>query len=150
MPFIRYDLGDYARISEEPCSCGRGLRSLAEISGRRRNLFVMPDGSRVWPPLGPISKSLIKELAYRDVQFIQTSVRSLEIKYVPEGSEVRPDIRAVEKLIQSEFNAEFEVQLIPVDRIERGPGRKIEQFISLVPEAAAAVEVHKPARSNAQ
>jgi phenylacetate-coenzyme A ligase PaaK-like adenylate-forming protein len=138
MPFIRYDLGDYAKISEVPCSCGRG------------NLLVMPDGSRVWPPLGPISKSLVKELAYRDVQFIQTSIGSLAIKYVPADPDVRPNVRAIEKLVQSELNAEFELQLIPVDRIERGPGRKIEQFISLVPEAAAAVEVHKSARSNAQ
>jgi phenylacetate-CoA ligase len=147
MPFIRYDLGDFAKISETPCSCGRGLRSLAEISGRHRNLFVMPDGSRVWPALGPISKSLIKELAYRDIQFVQTGVRSLDIKYVPEDPNAVPDARAVEKLMQSELSAELEVRLMPVDRIERGPGRKIEQFISLVPDSGGAADVHKPARS---
>ena len=147
MPFLRYDLGDYAKISETPCSCGRGLRSLAEISGRSRNLLVMPDGSRIWPPLAPISKSLVEQLSCRDIQFIQTDVGSIDIKYVPEKPDLRPDVRAVEKLLQSEFNTQLEVRLMPVDRIERGPGRKIEQFISLLPDSGAAAEVRKAVRS---
>jgi phenylacetate-CoA ligase len=146
MPFLRYDLGDYVKISEAPCSCGRGLRSLAEISGRSRNLLVMPDGSRIWPPLATISKSLVEQLSCRDIQFIQTEAGSIDIKYVPEKPDLRPDVRAVEKLLQSEFNTQFEVRLMPVDRIERGPGRKIEQFISLLPDSGAAAEIGKAVR----
>lgn len=34
LPFIRYDTGDMGAISDEMCSCGRGLPLLKEISGR--------------------------------------------------------------------------------------------------------------------
>ena len=53
-----------------------------------------------------------------------TDVGSIDIKYVPEKPDLRPDVRAVEKLLQSEFNTQLEVRLMPVDRIERGPGER--------------------------
>jgi phenylacetate-CoA ligase len=132
MPFVRYDLGDYAVMSSAPCPCGRGLPSLARIAGRSRHLFMMPDGSRFWPSLGPISKSLAKHLSFRQIQFIQPSIGLLELKYVPEDASARPDLEQIENALRDEFHAGLEVRLNPVDRIERGAGMKLEQFVSLI------------------
>jgi len=48
MPLIRYDIGDLARVTSQPCSCGSPLPMLAEIEGRIVHHFVRPDGSLVF------------------------------------------------------------------------------------------------------
>jgi len=44
MPFIRYDNGDVAAISDSICPCGRGLPLLATISGRTTDVIFTKDG----------------------------------------------------------------------------------------------------------
>lgn len=44
-PFIRYKTGDIGVLSDQPCSCGRGLPVLAEIEGRTTDFIVAQDGT---------------------------------------------------------------------------------------------------------
>jgi phenylacetate-CoA ligase len=44
MPFIRYENGDVAAISDSSCTCGRGLPLLATISGRTTDVIFTKDG----------------------------------------------------------------------------------------------------------
>lgn len=44
-PFIRYRTGDIAAMSEQPCSCGRGLPLLESIEGRSTDFVVASDGT---------------------------------------------------------------------------------------------------------
>jgi phenylacetate-coenzyme A ligase PaaK-like adenylate-forming protein len=44
-PFIRYKTGDVGVLSDEVCSCGRGLPVLAEIEGRTTDFIVAQDGT---------------------------------------------------------------------------------------------------------
>jgi phenylacetate-CoA ligase len=44
MPLIRYRIGDRGTLSQNNCSCGRGLPVLAELSGRKVNSFRTSDG----------------------------------------------------------------------------------------------------------
>ncbi len=48
MPLIRYDIGDVARVSSRPCTCGSPLPTLGEIQGRIVHQFVRPDGRLVF------------------------------------------------------------------------------------------------------
>jgi phenylacetate-CoA ligase len=48
MPLIRYDIGDLARASSEPCTCGSPLPTLDEVTGRVVEHFVRPDGGLVF------------------------------------------------------------------------------------------------------
>lgn len=130
MPFIRYDLGDYAIAGVTSCGCGRGLPTLTQIGGRTRNLFVMPDGSRHWPALGPLSKSLVKFLAYEDIQFIQHDVNLIEIRYVPRPGSSEGNAEEIDRMMKARFHPDLGVRLSPVAEIKRGPGGKIEQFIT--------------------
>ena len=45
MPFVRYRIGDTARWCNTPCSCGRGLPMLAELTGRVTDFLVTDTGS---------------------------------------------------------------------------------------------------------
>jgi len=47
MPLIRYRIGDIAKWAEQPCSCGRWLPLLGEITGRRNDMFVKTNGELV-------------------------------------------------------------------------------------------------------
>jgi len=44
-PFIRYRTGDVGTLSDERCSCGRGLPVLKEIQGRSTDFVVAADGT---------------------------------------------------------------------------------------------------------
>ena len=48
MPLIRYDIGDLARVSSEPCTCGNPLPTIDELTGRVVHHFVRSDGSLVF------------------------------------------------------------------------------------------------------
>lgn len=48
MPFIRYDIGDYARPKEGACPCGRGFPSLEMDIGRSTDRFLTPEGNLVY------------------------------------------------------------------------------------------------------
>jgi phenylacetate-CoA ligase len=49
MPFIRYRMGDIARIAASHCPCGRTLQVLEEFVGRTGEIFTTRDG-RMIPP----------------------------------------------------------------------------------------------------
>ena len=44
-PFIRYRTGDIGRLTDEICSCGRGLPLLKEIQGRTTDFVIAQDGT---------------------------------------------------------------------------------------------------------
>jgi phenylacetate-CoA ligase len=44
MPLIRYELGDIATLSDEPCSCGRNWPLIKDIQGRINDVFPLPSG----------------------------------------------------------------------------------------------------------
>jgi phenylacetate-CoA ligase len=44
-PFVRYRTGDVGILSQEPCTCGRGLPVLKEVQGRSTDFVVAKDGT---------------------------------------------------------------------------------------------------------
>jgi phenylacetate-CoA ligase len=130
MPFIRYDVGDYA-LAGEVCSCGRGLPWIREIGGRTRNMFVMPDGSRKrWPSL--VMGQMPRFLSYKQIQFVQTDINTLEVKYLPDAVGSAARLPELTEFLRRELQPALSIKAAAVDRIERGPGMKLEQFISLL------------------
>jgi phenylacetate-CoA ligase len=131
MPFIRYDVGDYARAGPGPCFCGRGLPWLQEIGGRTRNMFVMPDGScKRWQ--GVIMRRMPDFLSYKEIQFVQTDVNSVELRYVPDDAGAAIRLAELTDFLRRELHGAVDVKATRVERIERGAGMKLEQFVCLV------------------
>jgi phenylacetate-CoA ligase len=58
MPFIRYVNGDRAVAASAPCPCGRGLKLLQKVTGRRLDMLTTPDGRKI---PGEFFPHLIKE-----------------------------------------------------------------------------------------
>lgn len=130
MPLIRYDIGDFAEVGAS-CACGRGLPVLKRILGRKRNLLVMPDGTRRWPVFASIDGDDNLPLFFQ-FQVVQKSREQLDINVV------RPtDVSAEEHvLVVRHFHRllghPFKVSVNRVQEIARSPSGKFEDFISLV------------------
>lgn len=130
LPLIRYEQDDLAELPSEPCRCGRSLPELKRILGRTRDMFVLPNGDRIWPQLRP--PAMMKHLPARQWQTVQTARDHIEIRYVHDGSERVPDEAALLAYVQIQLSPEMCLTLTQVDRIERSPGGKFREFMSLV------------------
>jgi len=83
-PLIRYRLGDFATISNEPCKCGRTLPILKGIHGRAYDIIQTPSGRSIHPEaLIYIFEDIQqKNSAFSQFQIIQTQVDQLKIKII--------------------------------------------------------------------
>jgi phenylacetate-CoA ligase len=129
-PLIRYEIRDYAEAAE-PCSCGRGLPTLARIIGRNRNLLVKPDGTRSWPQFG---YARFREIAgIIQYQCIQHDRERIEFKLRVERTLDADTEARLRGHIQAAMGFPFRIEFTYLDRpIEPGPSGKFEQFISRV------------------
>ena len=119
MPFIRYEIGDMAVLAEHPCSCGRGLPLLKQITGRILDMISTPDGKQV---PGEYFPHLMKE--FKDIhrfQVVQEDLHSLLIKLVAPDGLPEADLHRLKTMVRQvmgedcNINYEF-VNDIPLTR----------------------------------
>lgn len=125
MPLIRYDIGDYA-IAGPACGCGRTLPTLERILGRKRNMMRLPGGRTAWP--GFPMNTLVKLSAIRELKMIQHTLEEVELLLVLERPLSPQEQATLTDAVRVRLGHPFNVRLSPVDRIERGPAHKSEDF----------------------
>jgi phenylacetate-CoA ligase len=80
MPFIRYLNGDRAVAGWTACQCGRGLPLLRQVTGRRADVIVTPDGRSL---TGLFFPHLLKDYAAIErYQVVQEAIDQLEVRLV--------------------------------------------------------------------
>ncbi len=76
MPFIRYDVGDTASLSEAPCPCGRsGLPLLVDLNGRADIVIRTRNGKQI--PGRALPAQFLANLGISQYQIIQESYEEL-------------------------------------------------------------------------
>jgi phenylacetate-CoA ligase len=131
MPFVRYAIGDVAEAAAGSCPCGRGLPIIGQVLGRTRCAFVFEDGKRFWPRVFE-SRALRQFVPYREFQMVQLDHRRIELRYVPDGSDLAPDASGLDHYVRTNMHPTAEIALLAVDAIPRGPGGKLDPFVSFV------------------
>jgi len=129
MPFVRYRQGDMARISDEPCPCGRHTRLLVDLAGRSNDGFVLQDGRRLAPGflLDVCYRALIAAgdgaaAAYR---FVQTDPGHADFEYVPGSASDAATIDVLGTSLRGELaGTGLTIRVRPVDAIPRPAGGK--------------------------
>jgi phenylacetate-CoA ligase len=128
-PLLRYELGDYAEMGGD-CVCGRPLPVLNRIVGRERNMWVRPDGQRLWPMFSSTVWGHMD--AIRQLQLVQHEVGRIQARVVgprpltaPEEDELASDLRI-------HFPWPFELTITCLPEIDRGQSMKFEDFVSFV------------------
>jgi phenylacetate-CoA ligase len=126
-PLIRYYVGDYA-TKGEPCSCGRGLPVIKRVLGRQRNVLKMPDGRKIWPSFSSNGIRLMDMFSGGQFQVIQKSLSEIHINLAhisPFSDEREAELK---KQLQMVFDYPFKFVFNYLEKIERGPGGKYEDF----------------------
>jgi phenylacetate-CoA ligase len=95
MPLIRYQNGDVARTGQaSPCVCGRGLRRLARVEGRRADVLKDREGNAVPGVVVHVLFSDVRRDLVRQFQAVQRSSGEVVLRVVrgPDWSQERFDV----------------------------------------------------------
>jgi phenylacetate-CoA ligase len=125
MPFINYEIGDWA-IAGPPCRCGRGFPSLLSIEGRLGELIRTPAG-RVVLPIEVCRFLNIVARAHPyiwEYQAVQTALDRVVVSIVPTAqfSAAFADKLAAE--LETFLGPDLRVQVEAVQQIPREPSGK--------------------------
>jgi phenylacetate-CoA ligase len=135
MPFIRYRQGDFARLDESSCACGREFRALRELAGRRLDQFTLPSGRVLtsgWLLDASYSFLLDVQADIAAFTLIQETVNDVLIELVP-GTEYTP---AMSEAVRAKFlqlvgeAINVRVELVP--EVKRSGGGKHHPIVSRV------------------
>ena len=132
MPLLRYELGDLAEVGP-PCPCGRGLPVLREIVGRQRDLLVLPSGARRHVSLGNRSFAEFEQI--RQFQVVQKTLAEIEVRLVLRGAFGPAEEDRLRRDLAAAFEPGMRIAFAYLDAIPRGPGGKLEDFVSEVTDA---------------
>lgn len=125
MPLIRYQIGDLGRWAEPGCECGLETPILERILGRRDDVVVTPEGTRVGR-LSPV----LKGFPVREGQYLQNADGSLTVLLVP-GPGFSPDcFPRLEEELRKRVGPSIAIRFETVDAIPRGAGGKLRAVIS--------------------
>jgi phenylacetate-CoA ligase len=130
MPFIRYEIGDYAVAGPLKVKCPVRLPTLARVFGRYRNTFTLKDGRIIYPY---VAIGRFRDfIPFEQVQVVQTDYDAIEVRYVP-LSKAKADEAGLQAYLRDAIDRSLNVRAIAVDEIPRSPSGKFEDFLSLVP-----------------
>jgi len=128
MPLIRYRIGDVGRLLPRSCSCRRGLPLFEITEGRRDDVLVMPDGTRVGPRvLAPRIEALPGFSLYRVVHKRPDQIEILVVK----DPSAPPDLdRLLVDAVSTVVGNQVNVVVKPVQDIALSSRGKLRKIIS--------------------
>ncbi|MHC4123085.1 MAG: phenylacetate--CoA ligase family protein [Planctomycetota bacterium] len=115
MPFIRYTIGDLAKLSENKCRCGRGLPLISQLLGRTCESIITPDGRII---TGLYFTGLMKDYTnIEQIQVVQKSIDKLTIKIVGDKLNVDGSLAEMRDKIKEFMGSQTYIDFQLVDRI---------------------------------
>jgi phenylacetate-CoA ligase len=123
MPLIRYKMGDVASMRTKPCTCGRTLPLMNNISGRVADFLVRKDGSVV-AGVSLVERTLTKFPGVAQMQIIQEHLDLIVLKIVKD-----PDYDDnTERALIEEFKASVGASDIRIEFVAAIPQEKSGKF----------------------
>jgi len=132
MPVIRYRTGDIVTLSDEPCPCGRSLRSLV-ISGGRIADFVVTDKGK-WVAgyfIIYICRSVPGVVKF---QAIQERAGEVQVLLVTDGHFPADGCERVRRAVQARLASDDRIDVEVVEDIPPAPSGKYRPVIGRVAE----------------
>lgn len=128
MPFIRYDIGDYAALSRDKCLCGRHTNSFLSIDGRIEDYITTPDGRKL-RGFNQVFKNAKNIL---ELQMIQEKIEEVTIRIVPDHNFIESDRVHLIKEFRKRAGHQLAVNFDIVEAIPRLKNGKFKAVISNV------------------
>jgi phenylacetate-CoA ligase len=127
-PLLRYRIEDAGAISNRTCECGRGLPAMSSVEGRVQGLITLPCGTLISAVFFP---HLFKDFDILEYQVVQESMEVIDIKIVAGATLSERDRKSLVRTITEHTKGEVRVGLTLVERIERSPSGKLQEWEQL-------------------
>ncbi|MBN1755630.1 phenylacetate--CoA ligase family protein [bacterium] len=132
MPLINYRTGDFARLYKHfECPCGRSGRVAMEISGRKDDFIITPEGNKV----GRMSVIIKKAPHLKECQVVQISADTLRINVVKDDYYCGADEQRLLDVFRNFLGSGMKFEVQYMDRIPRGKNGKFKVCICEVKDA---------------
>jgi phenylacetate-CoA ligase len=131
MPFIRYEIGDMAVLSDKECSCGRGMPLLERVVGRQSDIIYSPSGKLIH---GEFFTHLFYKLeGIIQFRIIQETSSDLNIQIVPK-EDYNADFteKFLREIITEQADPDFQIQFEYFDHLEPSKSGKYRFTISKI------------------
>jgi hypothetical protein len=116
-PFIRYDIGDFASLSEK-CACGHDGPVLTNIYGRKKRLLKRTDGSVI--PFSVTARNVLGIVKCEEYRIIQTGLNVIEVEIGGIDLLTAHQMASLEALIKERAGDEFQVRVNAVKSVQWG------------------------------
>jgi phenylacetate-CoA ligase len=127
-PFIRYRLGDVARLSElDRCPCGRQHPLLDRVEGRQVDLFKTRDGRTIW---GDFQSTVFEVEGIKQFQIVQKSVDLILIRLVTGSAFQSSQLDVIKRAVRDFMGPEVQVRFEFLEAIPMGNLGKFRYAIS--------------------
>jgi len=103
--FIRYRLGDFGSWSDLPCSCGKAMPILKEVTGRIEDAVISPDGRQMVRFHGIFTD----QPNVCEGQIIQEDLTKIRVKIVPTENFNEADILDIRARVQQRLGSKVDV-----------------------------------------
>ncbi|MBI1305691.1 MAG: AMP-binding protein [Bacteroidetes bacterium] len=116
-PFIRYELGDTAVLSDQPCTCGKSSRVISKLIGRNQDYLSGLEDQKIQAThLAAFLKDLNK---IGEIQFIQSDKDKIEVQYdrLEEGGDA--ELEFIRKYLSDQLGRAVSVVFNPVENITK-------------------------------
>jgi phenylacetate-CoA ligase len=137
MPLIRYATGDLGALSEEHCSCGRGLPLMKVLEGRTTDFIMTSDGNRMHA-LGLIY--VLREMpGICQFQIIQNDLDRIEVNVVKNDEFPLTAPETITQAFKKRVGVNVSVKINFVDKISVQKSGKFRYVISNVQDNMSLV-----------
>jgi len=131
MPLIRYENGDMGTLTDEMCTCGRGLPLIKSLSGRTSELIITPDDRML---TGAFFPHLFKDVldGIKEYQIIQEKKDKLKLKLIKTENYSEKHLKYVLGNIKKYTGEDMEIDVEFVDEIPLARSGKRRAIISKI------------------
>lgn len=126
-PFIKYDVGDVARL-EPKCACGHQGPTLRNLLGRGKNLVRLPDGSSTIFSIQLWNETWLSR--YKEFRFRQTQIDVIQVELATEEELTKDEVGRFEDLIGRIAGPSIKTRIICLPALEWGREAKRNLFYS--------------------
>ena len=131
MPLLRYVTNDVSALRDQPCSCGRGLELMEDVTTKAEDLLTLKDGRLISPsvlthPFKPLD-------CIEGSQIVQTAPDAVSVKIIAGSGYTDWHTQHLTTELQSRLGEGVHITIEMVDQLEHSPNGKFKWVISHVP-----------------
>ena len=128
-PFLRYEIGDFAMLSDS-CPCGHDGPVLSHIYGKKKRLLKRRDGSVI--PFSMPGAYILAIVKCDEYRIRQTGLDTIDVEIAGAGQLTDDQTAALQRLFRERAGDEFRVKIAAVQKIDWGANSKRLGFRSEV------------------